>query len=202
MATGPSGSWLDSDAPRGAEYDQQLAARLAGQDAHGEARFVEAAIQRLLPDAIAPRLLDGGCGTGRVGIELAARGFHVTGVDLDPGMLEVARQKAPNLDWLLSDLAAFRPDRPFDVAVLAGNVMIFVGHGHEAAVVANLATVLAPGALLIAGFQLKAGRLALDDYDHLCTAAGLVLVERWSTWNRDPWSPAADYAVSVHRLCS
>ena len=36
-------------------------------------------------------MLDAGCGTGRVAIELAARGFSVVGMDLDEAMLDTAR---------------------------------------------------------------------------------------------------------------
>src|SRR5919204_5229355 len=51
----------------------------AGENVHGEADFVES----FHPGSV----LDAGCGTGRVAIELARRGIEVVGVDLDPGML-------------------------------------------------------------------------------------------------------------------
>src|SRR5215207_5999851 len=69
--------WSDSDAPRGAAYDQRferLAA--AGHDIHGEASFVAG----YEPGTV----LDAGCGTGRVAIELARRGIRTVGIDLDP----------------------------------------------------------------------------------------------------------------------
>ncbi len=65
-----------------------MAAR--GESVHGEADFV----MRYSPASV----LDAGCGTGRVGIELAARGVEVVGVDLDEKMLNAARCKAPDLD--------------------------------------------------------------------------------------------------------
>src|SRR2546430_3503284 len=52
---------------------------------HGEANFVV----RFAPASV----LDGGCGTGRVGRELARRGIEVVGVDIDPQMLATARRK-------------------------------------------------------------------------------------------------------------
>ena len=55
---------------------------------------------------------------------------------------------------------------------MAGNVMIFLEPGTEAAVVANMARHLAPGGVLIAGFQLSRGRLTLGDYDEMADAAG------------------------------
>ncbi|MGH9179960.1 MAG: class I SAM-dependent methyltransferase, partial [Acidimicrobiales bacterium] len=162
----------------------------AGRDMHGEATFVAG----LGPASV----LDAGCGTGRVAIELARRGVEVVGVDLDPGMLAGARAKAPHLDWREGDLATVDLGRPFDVVVMAGNVMIFLEPGREAAVVANMARHVAPGGALVAGFLLD-GRLLLADYDAMCAGAGLALAERWATWGRQPWHDGGDYAVSVHR---
>ncbi|MGH7698507.1 MAG: hypothetical protein ACRENV_07520, partial [Candidatus Dormibacteria bacterium] len=98
----------------------------------------------------------------------------------------------------LGDLAtACLPAGRFEVVVLAGNVMIFVASGKQAAVLANLAPAVSPGGVLVAGFQLGGdGRLA--DYDRWAAEAGLELSERWSTWDRQPWRATGDYAVSVH----
>ncbi len=144
-------------------------------------------------------MIDAGCGTGRVGRELANRGLDVVGVDLDPAMLATARRKAPGVDWRLADLATVDLDRLFDVTIMAGNVMIFLAPGSEPAVVANMARHLTPGGLLIAGFQIMPGRLAIERYDEIAGLAGLVPAERWSTWDRDAWDEHHDYVVSVHR---
>ena len=53
------------------------------------------------------RVLDAGCGTGRVAIELARRGHSVAGVDIDDEMISGARGKAPELTWHQLDLASF-----------------------------------------------------------------------------------------------
>ena len=179
--------------PRGPTYDERWT-RLAseGRNVHGEADFVES----LGPASV----LDAGCGTGRVAVELARRGLDVVGVDLDPSMLARARDKRPDLTWVNDDLATVDLGRVFEVVVLAGNVMIFLAPGTEAAVVANLARHVhaGPGGGLVAGFQLQPGRLRLADYDRHCRAAGLELDERWATWDRQPYE-GGDYAVSVHR---
>lgn len=196
-----SSRWQQSDRPRGEDYDkrwQQLAA--SGASVHGEADLIEA----LLRDAGGTRVLDAGCGTGRVAIELASRGFEVTGLDADPSMLDAARAKAPQLRWIEADLVDTDAhlDGTFDVVALPGNVMIFLDRGTEAAVVAALARRLIPGGLLVAGFQLGTGRLTLERYDEIAAEAGLELVDRWSTWDRQPYE-GGDYAVSLHRLtCS
>src|ERR1700729_2193147 len=89
--------WQESGVPRGAAYDRRfedLAA--AGMDMHGEAALV---------DSFGPgSVLDAGCGTGRVAIELSRRGHPVVGVDVDEAMLESARAKAPDLAWVHGDL--------------------------------------------------------------------------------------------------
>ena len=143
-------------------------------------------------------MLDAGCGTGRVAIELAARGIDVVGVDLDSPMLGQARQKAPHLEWVEADLCHLALGRTFDVVAMPGNVMIFVCPGTETSVVANVAAHVAPAGVLVAGFQLGRG-YDLDRYDADCTAAGLTLEARYATWDGDPWTPGGDYAVSVHR---
>jgi SAM-dependent methyltransferase len=170
-----------------------------GKDMHGEATFVEALGVR--------SVLDAGCGTGRVAIELARRGLEVVGVDADPGMLSAARAKAPEVEWIVADLSDFTlpaadgpGPRRFDAAVLAGNVMIFVVPGTEGAVLERTAAHLHPGGLVVAGFQFVADRLSLERYDQLASAAGLTLSDRFATWDRNPWAPGGDYAVSVHRL--
>ena len=51
-------------------------------------------------------VLDAGCGTGRVAIELARHGVDVVGVDVDASMIGEARRRAPELEWVEADLAA------------------------------------------------------------------------------------------------
>ncbi|MGH9018986.1 MAG: class I SAM-dependent DNA methyltransferase, partial [Acidimicrobiales bacterium] len=145
------------------------------------------------------RVLDAGCGTGRVAIELDRLGCEVVGVDVDEAMLAEARTKAPHLEWVGADLSTVELDGTFDGVVMAGNVMIFVTPGTEGAVVANLTRHLVGGGLLVAGFSVEKGRLPLAVYDDLASAAGLELVDRWATWDREVHAPGHDYAVSVHR---
>jgi SAM-dependent methyltransferase len=174
-------------------YDQrweELAA--SGADVHGEAALVAA----LTPAGGA--VLDAGCGTGRVAIELARRGHPTVGVDVDATHLERARAKAPHLEWVLGDLAALPTSvapGPFAAAVLAGNVMIFIAAGTAPAVLANVANRVAPGGVVVAGFQLT-GRLTLAEYDDAADGAGLGAVERFATWERAPYT-GGDYVVTV-----
>ncbi len=174
----------------GEDYQRRFD-RLAesGVDVHGEAAFVLAHE----PASV----LDAGCGTGRVGIELARRGVEVVGVDVDASMVATAARLAPELRWVRSDLAALDLGRVFDVVVMAGNVPLFTPPGTQAALVAGVARHVAPGGVLVAGFSLDRGYSAAD-YDGHAAAAGLALVERFATWDRARFA-GGDYAVSVHR---
>ncbi|MGY4709415.1 class I SAM-dependent methyltransferase [Mycolicibacterium sp. CBM1] len=51
----------------------------------------------------------------------------------------------------------------------------------------------------VVGFSLRPDRLSLDHYDRLAAQASLQPVQRWATWDRQPFADG-DYAVSVHRL--
>jgi 2-polyprenyl-3-methyl-5-hydroxy-6-metoxy-1,4-benzoquinol methylase len=178
--------------PTGDDYQQRFdALASSGVDVHGEAAFVTSL------DPPPRTVLDAGCGTGRVAIELARRGLDVVGVDVDAEMLATARRLGPEIDWHEADLATVELGRTFDVVVMAGNVVHFVRPGSEAAVVANAAAHVAPGGALVAGFQLGPGRYRTTDLDR--DAAGLTLEARFATWDRQPWTPGGDYAVSVLR---
>ncbi len=108
-----------------------------GRDLAGEARLI---------DAMAPRgarILDAGCGPGRVGGYLAAAGHDVVGVDVDPALIAAAEQDHPGPRWLVGDLAELDlPARgigePFDVIVSAGNVMTFLAPSTRGRVLARL----------------------------------------------------------------
>src|SRR6202162_4396873 len=165
--------WRESGVPRAGGYDARwgfLAAH--GHNVHGEADLVEI----LRRESGASRVLDAGCGTGRVAIELARRGFSVVGGDSDTTMLAAAHTKDPALECIeadLTDLTA-RVDAEFDLALLAGNVMIFLDPGTEAAALHELGRHLAPGGLLLSGFQIRAGRVSLEEYGRVAAGAGVV----------------------------
>jgi SAM-dependent methyltransferase len=189
--------WQRTDAPRGDDYDARWRTLAAdGRNIHGEADLVTA----LLAEHGGSRVLDAGCGTGRVAIELADRGHQVVGVDVDGGMLTAARAKRPDLRWVEADLSELGAhlSGEFDLAVLAGNVMIFVEPGTEGRVLDAVSARIAVGGLLVSGFQLRPDRLTLADYDQLTESAGLRPVARWATWDREPFT-GGDYVVSVHR---
>lgn len=189
----------------GEDYAARFAALAgSGKDMHGEARLCAA----LAPTGA--RVLDAGCGTGRVMIRLAELGYDCVGVDLDASMLAVARRHAPELPWIQADLATFDPvdfhvAKDFDLVIAAGNIFPLLAAGTEAAVVSRLAAALRPGGLMVAGFGLDEAHLpvppsiTLPEYDAYCVAAGLTFVDRFATWDAHPYV-GGGYAVSVHRM--
>jgi SAM-dependent methyltransferase len=191
---------MAADAARGSRYAARFAELAAsGADVHGEARLCAS----LVP--VGARVLDAGCGTGRVAVRLAELGYDCVGVDLDPAMLAEARRAAPGVPWVQADLASFDLRREFDLVVTAGNVIPFVAAGTEAAVVARLAAHLRPGGLLVSGFGLDARHLPpagapvdLAEFDGWCTVAGLERQARFATWDGAPYDDGG-YAVSVFR---
>jgi SAM-dependent methyltransferase len=158
----------------------------AGTDVHGEASFVA----RFGPATV----LDAGCGTGRVAIELVRRGLDVVGVDVDASMLTTARSRAPELEWVEADLTTFDLGRTFDVVVLAGNVPLFTPAGTQALLAERCAAHVAEGGHLITGFSTDRGYTA-DDWS---AAVPLEEQARYATWAGAPWA-GGDYAVIVHR---
>jgi SAM-dependent methyltransferase len=170
-----------------------------GNDLAGEARLVDAMLAR------ASRVLDAGCGPGRVGAELHARGHEVVGADADPELIAAAEEDHPGPHWVVADLAELdlaaqgEPD-PFDAAVLAGNVMAFVAPGTEGEVLRRVGAHVKPDGFVIVGFHTD--RVPLADFDRDVEAAGLRIEHRFATWDLKGWHDDADFAVSVLRHAS
>ena len=168
-----------------------------GADLAGEARLVDAMLPR------GARVLDAGCGTGRVAAELHARGHTVVGVDADPALIDAARTDHPGPRWLVADLTeldlpAAGEEQPFDAAVLAGNVMGFIAPGTEAQVLRRVGAHVGADGFVIVGFHVDRN-LTLAEFDRAAADAGLVLEHRFATWDLRAWREGADFAVTVLR---
>ncbi|MEP7090683.1 MAG: class I SAM-dependent methyltransferase [Nocardioidaceae bacterium] len=177
------------------ERFRQMAA--GGADLAGEARLVDAMLGRR------SRVLDAGCGPGRVGAELAAQGHRVVGVDADRELIEAARADHPGPQWFVADLveldlAAAGELEPFDAAVIAGNVLPYLAQGTEQAVLTRVAAHLGEDAFVVVGFGLDRG-YRLQDFDADAAGAGLRLEHRFATWDLRPWRDDAPFAVTVLR---
>lgn len=164
-----------------------------GADLVGEARLIDAII---VPGS---RILDAGCGPGRIGAELFRRGHHVVGVDVDPELIAAAEEDHPGPTWLVGDLASLDLDGdPFDAAVVAGNVMNFVAKGTEVAILRNLDRAVRTDGQIVVGFGLDKG-YAIDRFDADIDAAGLAVEQRFATWDLRPFAGDSDFAVTILR---
>ena len=86
-------------------------------DSAPEAAFIHDIIERRHGQAAT--LLDLACGTGGV-TALLAGAYQVSGLDISPGMLAMAREKLPGGTQLyLADMTSFRLDASFDVIICA-----------------------------------------------------------------------------------
>ncbi len=120
----------------------------------------------LLAERTAPRVLDFGCGTGRLAIAMAAAGHEVTGIDPARASLDAARRKpgAEQVRWLegSSDVV---PSRAFDAVLLTSHVAQFLISDEQ-----WLSTLRVLRRSLVAG-----GRLIFDSRDPDD--------RRWELWN-------------------
>lgn len=166
-----------------------------GQDLDGEARFVDAMVPR------GARILDAGCGPGRVGGRLAALGHHVVGVDIDPELIAAAEGDHSGAMWLARDLAVLDLaseglSERFDVIVSAGNVMTFLDPATRNAVLRRLAAHLVPDGRLVVGFGAGRG-YEFDDFFADAVSAGLRDELRLSSWDLRPFDTASTFLVAV-----
>lgn len=121
------------------------------QGTAGEVDFVE----RELGGDRAKRILDIGCGTGRHAIELANRGYRVTGFDLSEGQLRLAREKAAaagvQIDFQRRDATRPHFHDEFEAAIMLceGAFPLMETDEKNFAILTHAAAALRPGAKLM-----------------------------------------------------
>lgn len=214
----PPTRWAEvsSGAESAAAYRSRFAQLEAqGADLHGEARFVSSVVP---PPA---RILDAGCGFGRLTRVLTQMGYDAVGVDADKHLIDIARREDPHTEYVHADLAAmdlsqenlspwgtstWAGTRGFRAAVLAGNVIPYLADGTLDAAIRQISAHLVPGGLIIAGYGLtredlpeSAHIVPIAEYDRALRGAGFSIQQRYASWDRAPWHAGAHYAVSVHR---
>jgi len=191
--------WVTNHGPEHAQWYIDRFRRMAaeGADLAGDDAEIDAMLAR------GSRVLDAGCGPGRVGAELASRGHLVVGVDADPRLIQAAQADHPGPTWLVEsladlDLPAHGIDGDFDAAVLAGNVMPYVAPGTEGAVLARVAAHLRVDGFAVVGFGTDRG-YPLAAFDAHAAGAGLQVEQRFATWDLRPWRADVPFAVTVLR---
>jgi SAM-dependent methyltransferase len=168
-----------------------------GMDLVGEARLVDAMLPR------GARVLDAGCGPGRVGGFLHGVGHEVVGVDVDPVLIAAAEEDHPGPRWLVGDLAeldlpARGIEEPFDAIVCAGNVMTFLAESTRVAVLRRLRAHLRPGGRAAIGFGAGRG-YDFDQFLADARSAGWDADLLLSTWDLRPFGPDSDFLVALLR---
>ena len=136
---------------------EELVRFLEEADRLPDMRAVQKALRQALDPRPGMRLLDAGCGAGLEAARLAEdyRGLDVTGVDRNAELLDIARHRAPQVQWLEADLADLDlPPASFD-AIRTERVPMHLPGDTFGRVVDNLVRMLAPG-----------GRLALFELDY------------------------------------
>lgn len=161
-----------------------------GMDLGGEARMIDAMVSR------GARILDAGCGTGRVGGFLVEAGHEVVGVDLDPELIAVARAEHPTGEWLVGDLSELDLPGRFDVAFSAGNVMTFVAPATRVEILRRLGGHLSDGGRLAIGFGAGRG-YDFDAFLADAATAGLTPELLLSTWDLRPFTSSSDFLVAL-----
>ena len=188
---------VEQDPSHSSWYIERFRAMAAkGDDLHGEARLVDAMLPR------GSRVLDAGCGPGRVGGRLHELGHRVSGVDVDPELIAAAEEDHPGPDWHVQDLAELdlREDsgqrRRFDLIVCAGNVMTFLAPSTRGDVLAGFAEHLAEGGRAVIGFGSGRG---YDVADFFADAVGAGLREqvRLGGWALEPYADDGGFLVAV-----
>jgi SAM-dependent methyltransferase len=184
------------------KYDQRWEAMAArGESVHGEADAVTRLIDKHGLGERGPlAILDAGCGTGRLAVELERRelerrgrdvgGCTVTAIDLDPDMIDKARSKSSTIEWLVGDLATFDvgcENILYDVVVMAGNILNFCAPGTQAAIVRNMVNHLVDGGLFVCGWsqELRDDAYPWGDFVRDAREAGANLAEMWTNWDGD-----------------
>lgn len=166
-----------------------------GHDLHGEARLVDAMVPR------GARVLDAGCGPGRLGGRLVALGHTVVGVDIDPVLIDEARRVHPGATWVRADLEDVVLDddvagEGFDVVVSAGNVIAFVRPPGRRSAIARMAHYTAPTGRLVTGFGAGRG-YGFDQFIADAEAVGMKVDHLASTWDLRPFDEGSDFLVAI-----
>jgi 2-polyprenyl-3-methyl-5-hydroxy-6-metoxy-1,4-benzoquinol methylase len=168
-----------------------------GMDLVGEARLVDAMLPR------GARVLDAGCGQGRIGGFLAGAGHDVVGVDGDPALVAEAEKEHPRARWLVRDLAeldlpAAGITEPFHVIVCAGNVVTFLAESTRVEVLRRMRAHVRDDGRAAIGFGAGRGYEFADFLADAATAGwapDLLL----SAWDLRPFTDDADFLVALLR---
>lgn len=135
-----------------------------------EATAVAEGVLKLTGDGRKPqdlKILDAGCGLGRISVELAICGAQVTGVDLIQPFLDAAKESAlaenVSVEWVQADLRSFSRPAAFDVAI---NVYTSFGYcqtiEEDVEILRNIVQSLKPGGYFV--LEMLGREIAVRDF--------------------------------------
>jgi hypothetical protein len=170
---------------------REIAAR--GDDIVGEARLIDAMAER------GSKILDAGCGQGRLCGYLVSAGHDVAGTDLDPVLIDIARTNVPEARFYLGDLCVDPvPETDFDLIVSAGNVMGFLPVSGREQALRTLYDALRSSGRAVIGYGAGRG-WDFQDFLTVATNSGFVVDSLFSTWTLEPFTQNSDFLVAVLR---
>ena len=130
----------------------------SNKDYQSECNLILEAIKRFSKEPI-KTIFDIGCGTGNHAIELANRGYHVTGLDLSQAMLEEAVRKSASMptllqpEWQCGDVRSFDTTRKFDCGIMMFAVIGYLSSNEDVlSGLRNIRSQLKLGAIFICDF--------------------------------------------------
>jgi ubiquinone/menaquinone biosynthesis C-methylase UbiE len=128
---------------------------------------------RYFSDKVPPGpIADLGCGTGRVTSHLAAAGLDVFGIDLSPGMIDVARENYPHLRFEVGSVFDLQLKDGELAGALLWYSLVHTPREQLPAAFAEAHRVLQPGGHLIYGYKAAPGHQAGGPAYHLTSAYG------------------------------
>ena len=168
-----------------------LAAR--GEDIVGEARLIDAMAER------GSKILDAGCGQGRLCGYLVSAGHEVVGTDLDPVLIDIAQAEVPDARFYVGDLCVDAvPESDFDLVVSAGNVMGFLPATGRQAALQTLFNALRPQGRAVIGYGAGRG-WEFEDFLSSTRECGFSVESMFSTWTLAPFEQDSDFLVAILR---
>lgn len=187
-------------------YDSQVGDELDGKPL--DRALLDGFIELASPGTIA----DVGCGPGHVTQYLAARQAEVIGIDLSPGMIAVARERAPTLTFAVGSMLQLPAATASWSGAIALYSIIHLSAGERAIAFGEFARTVRPGGWLLVAFHIDSPEFAAGEVNHVTNwfgkpvdldgfflepnqvareikAAGFAIM--W-TVNRQPW-PEVEY---------
>jgi 2-polyprenyl-3-methyl-5-hydroxy-6-metoxy-1,4-benzoquinol methylase len=190
-------------------YDSAYAAAVARREQGGadaDPFGILPGLLELLGPVDGRRVLDAGCGEGYLARALAARGAQVTGIDLSPRLIELARRKDPGggIRYLVADLSRPLPESAGSFDAVASYLVLNDVRDYRG-FVATLATVLKPGGRLALALNNPYGAVihshvadyfdsgAVSPYRGLWVSGPTIITARWRTISMRSWRRACGW---------